>query len=272
MDSSRDKKEQGSSKEKLIIVMRHGERADLAGEEVLLHGCDPELTEEGKKQAYLAGIKLKELLEEIYGKNWNSKKIAFITSPFARCIVTAKYAKNGMNLCLPLYIENGLSEVISKKWFINSPVEFLVYHNSILEQNLEAEMEKEEHDYSHKSNKMKKKEVKVKFFIPEKPDILLKELETEIIINQSLNVLPMFPESDTHCITRIQTTLDLIIYHFGIRKEYDVIVLVTHMFGMKALLEKMKIPIDYKIEYCSTCLFKHNTETGKFTFEKSFKP
>src|SRR5687768_4910381 len=88
--------------EKIIIIMRHGERTDLAGEEVKINISDPELTEIGKEQAFNAGRRLKQILDNMYieksntnvsVENITSKKIAIISSPFSRTLETAKYAK-----------------------------------------------------------------------------------------------------------------------------------------------------------------------------------
>ena len=218
--------------DKLIILIRHGERADLAGIPVKMHMSDPELTDEGKTQAYEAGKRLKEILEEDILKD---KTIALISSPFSRTLMTAKYVKNGLDLNLPINIENGLSEFISKSWFKNSPCDFL--------------------EFLHCN------------------EILMNELMHDIVFNNSLNALPEFPESTHACIERFRTTLDLIIYYYLILKNYDIVILVTHVFGLQTLCEKMEIPLDFfDIEYCSTFIFKLDLEKNKFNFEKNFYP
>lgn len=217
---------------KIIVVIRHGERADLAGITVKMHILDPELTEEGKSQAYEAGLRLREILDEYSPEN---KKIALVSSPFSRTLVTAKYLKNGMGANLPIYTEDGLSEFISKAWFRDSPVNFLGF--------LTADL------------------------------LLANDLMSEIIIKASLNPLPTFPESTDNCIDRFRNTLDLTVYHYLIRKEFDVLILVTHVFGIQALCEKMSIPLDvFDIEYCSTFIFKYDPSTQIYTFEKNFYP
>lgn len=218
--------------DKIIILIRHGERADLAGLQVKMHISDPELTEEGKTQAFETGKRLKEILEE---EILNNKKIALISSPFSRTLMTAKYVKNGLDLNLPINIENGLSEFLSKSWFKNNPKDFLEFFNA--------------------------------------NEILMQELMHDVIINNSLNVLPDFPESTHSCIERFRTTLDLIIYYYLLTKNFDVVILITHVFGLQTLCEKMEIPLDFfDIEYCSTFIFKLNVELNKFSFEKNFHP
>ena len=255
-----------SKKQKIIVIMRHGERTDLAGAEVKLNLSDPELTELVKNQAYNAGRRLREILEEMFAEenakysqkdkqkfNLDSSKMAFISSPFSRTLETSIYAKNGMNVNLPIYIENGLCEFISKSWFKSSPINFLCYYRFLRDLD----------------NPIKESQ-KIKI---EKPEYFLKSMMNEILIHQSLFNLPEFPESTISCTARFHVVLDMLIYYYLIRKEYDIIVIVTHVFGLQALCEKMEIPMDYfEIEYCSTFIFKYEPDTGKFSFEKNFYP
>lgn len=216
----------------LFVIIRHGERADLAGSKIKFHLYDPELTEKGIKQAYEAGGRLKEMLDILKPEN---KKIAIITSPFSRCIMTAKYIKNGMNYNLPLFIENGLSEFINRKWFKSSPKEFLCYF---------------------KAN-----------------TLLFQEINNEIIIDKSIGKLPEFPESTSKCTERFQKIFDSIIDQYANRTGFNVLILVTHYFGIQSFCEKMNIVVDnFSVEYCSTFIFRHNTMTQEFKFENSFYP
>jgi hypothetical protein len=251
----KNESETNMKKEKLVIVMRHGERSDLAGADVKLSNSDPELTEIGKSQAYAAGKRLKEIIEELYSDNQDkmvSKKIAIISSPFSRTLETAKYAKNGFGLNAPIYIENGLSEFISKGWFKSSPKHFLCYYSLL------GGFRGIKEDHKNKIDK---------------PEYFFNEMMNEVLLEQSLVDLPEYPESTNFCISRFHKTLDLLVYYYLIRKDYDIILLVTHVFGLQALCEKMEIPMDYfEIEYCSTFIFKYDQETGKYNFEKNFYP
>jgi broad specificity phosphatase PhoE len=215
--------------EKLIIVIRHGERTDLSGEIVKLHPSDPELTEQGKTQAYNTGIRLKGIIEDYA----NSPDIAIISSPFSRTIETAKYVKNGLDINLPIHLENGLSEFITKNWFKDAPV--LAFENG--------------------------------------NEILMKELMNDIIIESSFAPFPEFPESTNRCIERIHNTLDKIIYNYLLKKGFDIVILITHVYGMQILCQIMNMPFDlFDIEYCSTFIFKYNTNTTQFSFETNFYP
>lgn len=82
---------------KLIIIVRHAERKDRAGEIPQFHKMNPELTERGKLQSFNAS---KILLEEI--KNYGISEISpdniqIRTSPYMRTIQTATYFIKGLN-------------------------------------------------------------------------------------------------------------------------------------------------------------------------------
>jgi len=223
-----------NNKEIIFAVIRHGERADLAGIDIKLNKSDPELTDRGIKQSYEAGIRLNEILDSLKPEN---KKIALITSPFSRCLMTSKYLKNGMNLNLPLFLENGLSEFINTQWFNSNPSEFLCYLNL---------------------NKHK---------------FLLKEISNEIILDKSTQKLPIFPESTHKCKERFSNSLNDIINNYCNDNRFNVVILVSHFFGIQSLLEKMNIPLEnFDIEYCSTFIFRYDKETKEFKFENNFYP
>jgi len=245
-------------KERYIIIMRHGERSDLVEFNQSCNIMDPELTEEGKNQAHEAGNRLKQILEakfaeETYEYKSDAKKIVLLSSPFTRTLQTAKYIKNGMGLNIPIYIENGLSEFISKNWFRNSPSEFLSYYKLL---NLD-------NDNMGKSNKLENSQ----------KEYFLKEFMCDVIINQSITRLPEYPESTNKCITRFQNTLDSVMLYYLHRKNFDVMILVTHYFGIQVLCDKLEIPVDYyDVEYASTFIFKYNETTEKYKFISFFYP
>jgi hypothetical protein len=82
---------------KLIIIIRHGERKDRAGETPKYHRMNSELTEKGKLQSFNVS---KTFLEEIkkYGiTDISPYNIQIRTSPYLRTIQTAVYFIKGLN-------------------------------------------------------------------------------------------------------------------------------------------------------------------------------
>ena len=219
-------KNSSTGKERYIIIMRHGERSDLAEFNQSCYSLDPELTEDGKNQAYEAGKRLKEILDAKFAEETTEnkaaiKRIVLLSSPFTRTLQTAKFIKNGMELNLPIYIENGLSEFISKNWFRSSPSEFLSYYQLL---NLDGD----------KMGKQNELEIRNK-------EYFLKEFMYDVIINQSITRLPEYPESTNKCITRFQNTFDSLMHYYFLRKNFDVMILVTHFFGIQVLCDKLAL-------------------------------
>ena len=110
---------------KLIIIIRHGERKDRAGETPKYHRMNSELTEKGKLQSFNVS---KTFLEEIkkYGiTDISPYNIQIRTSPYLRTIQTAVYFIKGLNeifsnnknnnkLLNKLYIDFSLRKTIKK--------------------------------------------------------------------------------------------------------------------------------------------------------------
>ena len=110
---------------KLIIIIRHGERKDRAGETPKYHRMNSELTEKGKLQSFNVS---KTFLEEIkkYGiTDISPYNIQIRTSPYLRTIQTAVYFIKGLNKIFSnnknnnkvlnkLYIDFSLRKTIKK--------------------------------------------------------------------------------------------------------------------------------------------------------------
>lgn len=110
--------------DKIIVVMRHGERADMAdGITQYFHTYDPELTEKGKKQSFEAGKLIMDSLKKII--NHDKFNITFISSPFARTLMTSFHVMNGMGLNQEIFIENGICELCTPNYFDVEPIKFL---------------------------------------------------------------------------------------------------------------------------------------------------
>lgn len=139
----------------LLILMRHGERADHAGLIPKFHPYDAELTELGKSQAAQMGRKIELFLQENYPKKALNLKL--ISSPFARTVQTCKQVlnvlannndnKNNKNKNLNLNIEDKInidyyfSECRKTKDFKDPDfISFIILLNKLelLESDLEA--------------------------------------------------------------------------------------------------------------------------------------
>jgi broad specificity phosphatase PhoE len=120
-----------NNNEKLIIVVRHGERADYAGQKPRLYKFDPELTEKGHKQAYITGELIKTFLESEFKLDFKNMNIALCSSPFARTLQTSRNLKNAFGINhLSLYVDNGLSEYIEDSFEGEIPFKFLTVYNN----------------------------------------------------------------------------------------------------------------------------------------------
>jgi hypothetical protein len=154
-------------KNKLLILVRHAERADMI-ENVNLQSLmctkfDTEITEIGKIQSELAGKNLRKFCERnsIDLDDTNSKqKIIVASSPFVRTLITSSHMIKGMGIDTPIYIENGLCEHLNPKWYNCPPEDFLISYKT---------------EYCDKQK------------------YLEKELKNNTIINKSITNLPEFP-------------------------------------------------------------------------------
>jgi len=118
-------------KKNLLIFIRHGERSDkVPGNITTFHMHDPELTENGKRQALDIGLILSEYIREKYPtfRNFN-----VITSPFARTIQTAKNVLKGLSKNFDvtdnLQINYYFSEYIKEQFPTHDFPTFLVVTN-----------------------------------------------------------------------------------------------------------------------------------------------
>jgi broad specificity phosphatase PhoE len=103
----------------MIFLIRHGERADAVTSEhskVLLE-YDPPLSSLGELQSVMTADYLNSL----------EKEIIIVSSPFLRCLQTAKIIKSKLskvyNNCI--YIEESLGEILHPAWFDENVIEKL---------------------------------------------------------------------------------------------------------------------------------------------------
>ena len=96
---------------KLLIIIRHGERKDRAGEIPKCGRLNPELTEKGKQQSFLAGKLTINAIEKYGLKNIYPNMIEIRTSPYMRTIQTSLEIIKVFNL---FFIEKNIEEKLNK--------------------------------------------------------------------------------------------------------------------------------------------------------------
>ena len=83
---------------KLLIIMRHGERTDRAGGTPKCGTMNPELTEKGKLQSFLASKLTIETIKKLGIKELSPELIQIRTSPYMRTIQTSVQILKAFNL------------------------------------------------------------------------------------------------------------------------------------------------------------------------------
>jgi len=217
-------------KKNLLIFIRHGERSDKVGRTPTFHKYDPELTENGKRQAFDIGKKLSNYLMNNYPL---FKNIEIISSPFARTIQTSKYILNGLITTDYPNIQNSIklnfyfSEYIKTEFpTFNFPI-FLVVKNDI-----------------HK---------------------LLPDLHnTELIFhNEPNNIISQRYEDEEICHKRIQNGVKALLKNM-IDDENKVIIVVSHGDPINFVNIDYGFPGPFgwtNIKYCNS--FIYNVEIDK---------
>jgi len=224
---------------KIVIVMRHAERSDMSYDgKSKFNIQDPEITDKGYKQAYCIGQQLSQILERLsFPDKGENLKLVCVSSPFARTLQTAKTVLSGLNSShIKIICENGLSEFISKETFESSPSSFL----EILQQN---------------------------------PLLLeeLSDLEVETFSPQS--ELPNYPESFNSCVERYRETHRKLIKKCLIEQDYNIILMVTHGYGVQIISEMMNISEEvYEYDFCNTQIFSYNSSCNEFKYIQQINP
>ena len=85
---------------KLLIIIRHGERTDRVGEIPKCGTMNPELTEKGKHQSFLASKLTFETIKKYGIQNISPTSVQIRSSPYMRTIQTAVQILKGFNLSL----------------------------------------------------------------------------------------------------------------------------------------------------------------------------
>ena len=222
----------------MLFVVRHGERADYAGEEEkqkIQIEFDPHLTDLGKVQARRAGDQLIKLLDkylEKSNKKSDEMKFLILSSPFQRCIQTAYH----LSQALPK--ENIIGQKIYLNDFLAEHLDPLYYEKNILkdlQSRIDASVIRKHVDYD------------VQDGYPELGDYFS---------------TPDFPEGNKiH--KRVADGWDKLqpLYLEEINKEGNVVlILVTHGYVVECFLEMHKT-FDYSKGVDYTCLSQYEVGT-----------
>jgi broad specificity phosphatase PhoE len=222
------------SKKKLIVVMRHGERTDDKNakefgsiDQTIMNEFDPALTLNGVEQAKSIGKQLKKFIEKLYNKKTSDLKICIYSSPFLRTLMTAENVIEGFS-------ESVTNPKINLNIY-NGLYEYLNEHHfkAHPQETLEVNYDSFTHKYLNKSSITKED-------------------------------LPGFPENINQIISRyteaIQKLKQLFLQN---ENEDDVLVIVTHGYGVQISATYLNIPEDFFfIDYCSTYIFDLESSTG----------
>ena len=210
---------------KLLIIIRHGERTDRVGEIPKCGILNPELTEKGKQQSFIAGKLTLETIKK-YGINDISPNLIEIrTSPYMRTIQTSIQILKGFNLS---FINNNKLN----KVYIDFDLKKRIKPNKKIDQN--ELLYKTVDTYANFDNELNNIE-----FLGDKGDFSLE------------------PETSEQCEKRSFKYVDTIIKNSLEKSENKILIIVGHRGSLKYILKKLGYKIiDKKIlDYCSQFFF-----------------
>lgn len=189
---------------KLVIVLRHGERADRVVCRKYKVPFDPCLTQNGLNQAEIATNKILEALSP-------NMKVHLVSSPFLRCLETA--GKVALKLNTPIHVEEGFGEFLQQE-FSSETMDNLYF------------------------SKHKQK--------------ISREIGVELVENQHV-IRAMYPESFSQASERVQIVWERYLKQCA---EYDVIIVVTHLFIVDELVQIWFNGLDlaYNDGYCKLAI------------------
>ena len=210
---------------KLLIIIRHGERTDRAGEKPKCGILNPELTEIGKQQSFLAGKITIETIKKYGIKDITPNLIQIRTSPYIRTIQTSIQILKGFNLIFKddnklnkVYIDFDLRKRINPNKTINK--------NELLYKTVDT--------YENFDNELKGIE-----FLGDKGEFSLE------------------PETQEQCEKRSFNYVDTIIKNSLEKSENQILIIVGHRGSLKYILKKLGYKIIEKsiLDYCSQFFF-----------------
>ena len=210
---------------KLLIIIRHGERTDRVGEIPQCGILNPELTETGKQQSFLAGKITIETIKKYGIKDINPNLIQIRTSPYIRTIQTSIQILKGFNLIFKddnklnkVYIDFDLRKRINPNKTINKNE--LLYKTVDTYENFDKELKGIE-------------------FLGDKGEFSLE------------------PETKEQCEKRSFKYVDTIIKNSLEKSENQILIIVGHRGSLKYILKKLGYKIIEKtiLDYCSQFFF-----------------
>ena len=210
---------------KLLIIIRHGERTDRVGEIPKCGILNPELTEKGKQQSFIAGKLTLETIKKYGIKDISPNLIEIRTSPYMRTIQTSIQILKGFNLS---FINNNKLN----KVYIDFDLKKRIKPNKKIDQN--ELLYKTVDTYANFDNELNNIE-----FLGDKGDFSLE------------------PETSEQCEKRSFKYVDTIIKNSLEKSENKILIIVGHRGSLKYISKKLGYKIIEKkiLDYCSQFFF-----------------
>ena len=210
---------------KLLIIIRHGERTDRVGEIPKCGILNPELTEKGKQQSFIAGKLTLETIKKYGIEDISPNLIEIRTSPYMRTIQTSIQILKGFNLS---FINNNKLN----KVYIDFDLKKRIKPNKKIDQN--ELLYKTVDTYANFDNELNNIE-----FLGDKGDFSLE------------------PETSEQCEKRSFKYVDTIIKNSLEKSENKILIIVGHRGSLKYILKKLGYKIIEKkiLDYCSQFFF-----------------
>ena len=228
---------------KLLIIIRHGERTDRVGEIPKCGILNPELTEKGKQQSFIAGKLTLETIKKYGIKDISPNLIEIRTSPYMRTIQTSIQILKGFNLS---FINNNKLN----KVYIDFDLKKRIKPNKKIDKN--ELLYKTVDTYANFDNELNNIE-----FLGDKGDFSLE------------------PETSEQCEKRSFKYVDTIIKNSLEKSENKILIIVGHRGSLKYILKKLGYKIIEKkiLDYCSQFFFDvRNGIDNAIFLEKLQKP
>lgn len=228
---------------KLLIIIRHGERTDRVGEKPKCGTMNPELTEKGKLESFLASKLTLEKIKKYGIKDISPNLIEIRTSPYMRTIQTSVQILKGFNLSL------NNNNILNK-----------IYIDFDLRKRIKPEKKIDQNEFLFKTVDTYiqfDREIKDFEFLGDKGDFSLEPETKEQCLKRSYNYFE----------TKLKKNLE--------KNEKNIFIIVGHRGSLKYILNKLGYEItDTKnFDYCSQFFFDIRKGINNAIFlEKINKP